>query len=111
MHLEGCWLPGASLHAHACNARCLLFVASSRMQIHACSHKALHCPKQGTPKIITTFKYNYSPKIILQILHCMYPNIIVLKYYSPQATLLQVQAAIKQLQLISSQTYTCINIY
>jgi hypothetical protein len=108
MHLEGCWLLGASLHAHACNACCLLFVACSRMQIHACSHKALHCPKQGTPKIITTFKYNYSPKIILQSSNI---TMHVPKYYSPQATLLQVQAAIKQLQLTSSQTYTCINIY
>ena len=57
--------------------------------------------------IITVRKSFYSP----QILQCMYPNITVLKYYSPQATLLQVQAAIKQLQLTSSQTYTCINIY
>ena len=57
--------------------------------------------------IITVRKSFYSPKI----LQCMYPNITVLKYYSPQATLLQVQAAIKQLQLTSSQTYTCINIY
>ena len=86
MHLEGCLLPGSSLHAHACKsmhaACCLVFLACSRMQIHTCSHKGLHCPRHNAVEEIQNY---YNIQILLQSEN----HFTVRKYYNACTQILQ----------------------